>query len=197
MGPLIRNFLNKKSPEGEGKPFPRPPPKSASRRNEPHSYSILLLARSALGRGMGRACPPQEGIGHRFRKFLSSPGKALVFRNRLAIWKSCFLVTGPTLYVLAAPRGYIAIPEPQHCILQIFGNQIIFLQFFGNHRTHFLLLSLSPQWTASLLLANHSSATSNCSTASRVAKQTTLHGSPCAQSASTHSVWWQSSRSMA
>ncbi len=46
-----------------------PPPKSASRRNEPHSYCIPLLARSALGRGLGRASHP--------------PGKASVLRNLL------------------------------------------------------------------------------------------------------------------
>ena len=48
---------------GEGKPSPRPPPKSASRRNEPHSYSMPFLARSALGRGSGGGLAlPQESI---------------------------------------------------------------------------------------------------------------------------------------
>ena len=39
---------------------PQTPPKSASRKHEHNSYPILLLARNALGRGLGRSCPPRE-----------------------------------------------------------------------------------------------------------------------------------------
>ena len=41
----------------EGKPSPGPPPKSASRKNEPHSYLYPCSARSALGRGLGKGLP--------------------------------------------------------------------------------------------------------------------------------------------
>ena len=56
VGPLIRKFLNKKTPtlSWGGQALPRPPP-------EPHSYSIPFLARNALGRGLRRVYPP-----HRF-----------------------------------------------------------------------------------------------------------------------------------
>ena len=40
-----------------GQALSQTPPKSASRRNEHHSYSISFLARSALGRGLGKGLP--------------------------------------------------------------------------------------------------------------------------------------------
>ena len=44
---------------GEGKPSPGPPPRSASRKNEPHSYPIPLLGAQRSWEGVwGRACPP-------------------------------------------------------------------------------------------------------------------------------------------
>ena len=51
----------------EGKPSPGPPPQSASRKNEPHSYLYPCSARSALGRGLGKGLP--------------SPGKQITYAN--------------------------------------------------------------------------------------------------------------------
>ena len=91
VGPLIRNFLNKKSPAlflrlmlSWGRASPPPDPLPRALRAEMNLIRTLYL----LG-----AQRSWEGV------------KASVLRNRLAIWKSCFLMTGPTLYVLSVIGG--------------------------------------------------------------------------------------------
>ena len=67
---------------GEGKPSPRPPPKSAARQEGRCSF----LREALLGGVWGRACPPPGK--HRSQKKAGD----FLFRK--------FLMSGPTLYIL-------------------------------------------------------------------------------------------------
>ena len=88
MGPLIRNFPNKKSP-----------------------------VRRLPGGG--------QALSH------------TLLRNRLAIWKSCFLMTGPTLLLLKCVKawGVQALPRPLPRALHAKMNLIRTLSLLGAQRS--------------------------------------------------------------